>query len=170
MARSRHRIVNVVRRGTQWVGSATETGVTALAGSSVVLDQAFSFGEPATIIRIRGGFWVQTDQNATTERPIGAIGMAVVTDQALAIGVTAVPTPITDMESEQFLLWYPFFTDVRFATAAAYNHNTGAYVPLESKAMRKVDDSKSIVVVVENISSVGLQYLMHFRMLVKLHS
>ena len=157
------------RRSTQWIGSTDETTVTALGASSVVLDQSFPFGEPATIVRIRGGLWVQSDQLATTERAFGAIGMAVVTDQALAIGVTAVPTPITDSPSEEFLLWAPFYTDVQRGDGTGFIFNSAAYVPLESKAMRKVDDSRAIVVVLQNISGVGMNYLMHFRMLVKLH-
>jgi len=39
---------------------------------------------------------VRSDQFVATEGYEIAIGMAVVSDQALAIGVTAVPTPFTD--------------------------------------------------------------------------
>ena len=157
------------RRATQWIASTAETAVSSLAGSSVVLDQSFGFGEPATIVRVRGSLWVASDQVAATERPFGAIGFATVTDQALAIGVTAVPSPITDQSSEEWLLWQPFFVDYTFLDATGVLQTYREY-PLESKAMRKMGDSTSVIVVLENAATVGMNYLMEFRMLVKLHS
>ena len=58
---------------------------------------------PFTIVRTRFLVSVVTDQVAADELVLGALGMAVVSDQAVAIGVTAVPTPITDMGSD---LWF----------------------------------------------------------------
>ncbi len=169
--RTRGRFIEVKKRATLWLGSTIETTISNLAAASVVLDQSFTFSEPATIVRVRGGFWVASDQQAGPEVVPGAIGMAIVTDEALAIGVTAVPTPITDQDSESWFLWQPFFTDLRFGTAVGLEYNTYFHVPLESKAMRKVDFGKSLVVVVENSSATaGMRYIMEFRVLVKLHS
>jgi hypothetical protein len=47
---------------------------------------------------------ISSDQFAQSESQIGAIGLAVVTDQAVGIGVTAVPTPITDLSSDSWFL------------------------------------------------------------------
>ena len=170
-----HRVITrsvrgrVKPRSTQWIGSTAETAVTNLAGSSVVLDQSFPFGEDATIVRVRGKLWIGSDQASASERPMGAIGFANVTNQALAIGVTAVPTPITDISSDEWFLWAPFFNGLNFADATGIQQKIFAEVELESKAMRKVNDGLSTVVVLENASTFGLSYLMHFRMLVKLH-
>ena len=46
---------------------------------------------------------VESDQSAATELFIGNLGLAVVSDQATAVGVTAVPTPATDRGSD---LWF----------------------------------------------------------------
>ena len=158
------------RRSTQWIASTAETAVSTLAAASVVLDQSFAFAEPATVIRIRGQLWIRSDTLSASEEPFGAIGMAVVTDQALAIGVTAVPTPITDQSSDNWFLWQPFAQSIAFLDATGMNFNRFAQFELESKAMRKVDDGKAVVVVLENASAAhGMVYLMEFRMLVKLH-
>ncbi len=160
----------VERRATQWLASTIETAQSNLAASSVVLDQSFAFGEKATIVRVRGALWVGSDQEAAEEKIFGAIGMAVVTNQALAIGVTAVPLPIQDQGSDNWLLWLPFFADVRPTSAVGVEYNTFSRVEFESKSMRKVDDGDSVVVVLENSATFGMQYLLEFRMLVKLHT
>ena len=47
---------------------------------------------PFTLIRVRGIFTIASDQSAATETQVGALGVAVVSEQAASIGVTAVPT------------------------------------------------------------------------------
>ncbi len=157
------------RRATQWVASTLESAVTALAASTAILDQSFGFSEPATIVRVRGALWVSSDQNSATERINGSIGFAVVTDEALAVGVTAMPIPETNKGSDVWFLWEPFFNDVRFSTASGFQPRTFERTVLDSKAMRKVDDGKSVVVMLENGAATGMQFLLVFRMLVKLH-
>ena len=156
------------RRATQWVASSLETAVTNLAGSSVLLDQTLTGTEPFTVVRTRGTLWVGSDQVATNEIAIGSLGMAVVSDQAAAIGVTAIPTPATDQESDLFFLWTPFLSDTRVVSAVGFETNTFSRNDFDSKAMRKVNENETIVVVLENSSSVGLDFLLNFRMLLKL--
>ncbi len=160
-----------VRRATEWVPSGIVTARTALAAGSVLLHQTFAFSAPATIVRVRGSLWVGSDQSTATESPFGAIGLAVVTDQAVAIGVTAIPAPIADADSQQFLLWAPFLADVRAgADNTSWNAGTFTHTPMESKAMRKVDKGTAVVVVIENSSATdGMLFVVEFRMLVKVH-
>ena len=56
-----------------------------------------------TIVRTRLLVSIISDQLAASEIQMGAVGAAIVSDQVNAIGVTAVPTPITDMGSD---LWF----------------------------------------------------------------
>ena len=109
---------------------------------------------------------VQSDQTASDEEQFGAVGMCVVSDLAIAAGIGSIPDPVSDEASELWFLHQAFMASMIGGTEFGIRSTTFEF---DSRAMRKVDDSKSIVVVVENISSVGLQYLMHFRMLVKLH-
>jgi len=121
---------------------------------------------PFTIVRVRGMVAVQSDQVAAREEGAFAFGMAVVTDDATAVGITAVPTPITDQAS-----------DVWFVLARGhYGSGSGSLeagfteIPIDSKAMRKVGIGQDIVQVAENGSAAfGCEFDTQLRILVKLH-
>ncbi len=84
------------RRQTQWIGGAFLTSTIAAADTAVqvqVFNAAALALRPFTIIRTRGWLSISSDQTTTSENQELVYGVAVVTDQANAIGVTAVPTP-----------------------------------------------------------------------------
>ncbi len=92
------------RRKSLWLDFASIfVDRAALAAASVSLVSSLNAAalalRPFTIVRTRGLLIVQSDQVAATEQPFGALGLSVVTDQASAIGISAVPTPITDAGS-----------------------------------------------------------------------
>jgi len=154
---------------TQWAGSANSTGAQVLAASSAVLDQDLSQAaladvQPCTIVRTRGTLWVASDQASASEEPFGALGMEVVTEQARVAGVTAIPTPISQEANEQWFLWEPF--QAYFATGQGVVWQRYEF---DSKAQRKVQEGDAVVVVLENASVVGLEFIIKFRMLLKLH-
>ncbi len=160
------------RRQTLWFGRVIDNAFTTVAASSVIYDSFFDAGElarrPFTIVRVRGGLYVQSDQVAATEFQVGSLGMSVVSDEASAVGITAVPLPSTDVESDKFFLWMPFATSVH--VGGADGNLRGQWFPFDSRAMRKVEEGEQLAVVLENqAASEGLQYLILFRMLVKLH-
>jgi len=163
----------VPRRATEWVASADSVATQLLAAASSVLDQTLSEASladivPATVIRVRGELFVGMDQSAASEQAFGALGMAVVSEQARVAGVASVPTPITDEGSD---LWFvhqfwaaPVFVGTDASLLKWYRYS------FDSKAMRKLEDGMSIVVVLENASATaGMQYLLKFRMLFKYH-
>ncbi len=174
MARSRivsgRAVIRAPKRQTSWVASAALTDRSTLGAATAVLDQFFSITEPVTVVRTRGTLWVASDQTAANESPFGALGFAVVTDQARAIGVTAVPTPTTDQPSDSFFVWEPWFADARFASGVGFAMRTFYEYKFDSKAMRKVQESQDIVITIENASATdGALYILQFRMLLKLH-
>ncbi len=162
------RIVTV-RRATQWLASADIGSAKALANDAAVLDQSFTSDQPFTIVRTRGSIWISTDQSAAGESPFGALGFAVVSDQAAAIGVTAIPTPQTDMASDLFFVHALFAQSFLFATASGFESTGFERTDFDSKAMRKVNENETIVVGVENAAAVGMNYILQFRMLIKVH-
>ena len=90
-----------------------------------------------------------------------------VSDQASAIGVTAVPTPVTDFASD---LW--FFHKHFFAMESALTDRTrGGFIgSVDSKAMRKVNPDEDVVFVIQSAAaSSGLILNMAGRMLIKLY-
>ncbi len=159
------------RRKTLWIGSSDVTSFTTLALGSAVLAQSLNAAalalRPFTITRTVGLLCVVSDQSASVEiGPFGAMGMAVVSEQAVAIGVTAVPTPITDKGSD---LWFQYqFAAAPTGTNLSYG-GPNAW-EFDSRGQRKVQDGEDVVIVMENgDAAFGLSFLIQFRMLLKLH-
>jgi len=169
--RTRGRIVRAQRRLTSWFQFIpVETAFDGTAGGTILftLNAAALALRPFTIVRSHFMIRVSSDQNAASEDQGGAVGMAVVSDQASAIGVTAVPTPITDMGSD---LWFVHqqFMNVVTITAAGLDASAGAVFVVDSKAMRKVDIGQDVVIVVEAGASNGFELIVGGRMLVKVN-
>ncbi len=127
---------------------------------------------PFTIVRTRGQLFLTSDQVAASEDQVLAYGEAVVSDQAEGIGVTALPTPVTDSGSDLFLVFEVM--QMRSLVATAVGVLTGLSVGLEriidSKAMRKVEDGQTLVAVAETTAiSEGVRLYSFTRTLIKLH-
>ena len=97
--------------------------------------------------------------------------MCVVSDQAEAIGITAIPTPITDIESDLWYLHQFFLGDFLFLTSAGFNSPTGVEKSIDSKAMRKVNDGQDVVLVGQSdiVSGDGTTVMVAGRLLIKEH-
>jgi len=160
------------RRETRWL-DVPATDFSLASPSSAALALSLTAEElalrPFTVVRSRLTWVVRSDQFVATEGYEIAIGMAVVSDQALAIGVTAVPTPFTDLSSDLWLLHDIQMGFLVFGTGVGFQERrAGAQV--DSKAMRKVEDGQDLVVVIENAStSLGTLGTVAGRVLVKLH-
>ncbi len=95
--------------------------------------------------------------------------MAVVSDQAAAIGVTAVPTPVTDYGSDRWFVIEQMQSRLRFSDQTAI-YEAGHERMVDSKAQRKVDISEDIVVIVETSAfQSSVELFQALRVLVKLH-
>jgi len=162
-------VVGVKKRVTQWTSTAPETAFIGLAAATAVIDSTFvtDVNNPETIIRIRGLLTIVTDQTASSESPFGAFGVAVVSNQAVAIGVTAVPTPYADAESD-FWMYHQFFAaPMNVATAIGIGSLDQQYI-LDGKAMRKITPDQTLILVMENgHAGEGLQYRLDLRILTK---
>ena len=179
MARRFSRSVPALRQGqrrlTSWVASPNITAVQNLAANSVILqgsgNAALLAARPFTIVRTRGSFWVKSDQVAATRTPFGALGFSVVSDAAVAIGITALPLPITDEASELFFTFQFWLADFTFVTAAGVDGSQGmARYDFDSKAMRKVNLGSDIAVTVQNAAVAGgVNFVMKYRLLIKQH-
>ena len=173
MPRSRGftRAVRGPRRQTAWVAGPDEVSPTTVVAGAADLQSSSNAAllamRPFTVVRTVGLLFVGSDQIAANEVFFGAFGLAVVSDQASAIGVTAVPTPITDEGSD---LWFTFqygAGEWRFNTSGS---PSAMVFPFDSRAMRKVEDGQDVVSVFENATSgPAIRYLARFRFLIKVH-
>ena len=156
------------RRQTTWIASTSPAGVTALASGATSFDQQLVCGtvfgnEEVTVVRTRGHLFVQSDQVAAREEAFGALGFAIVTDPAAAVGGTSLPGPLTEADSDFWYVWIPWACD----------HDTLGNQPFsqmfDSKAQRKFVPGESIVTLIENSASgFGIEYELNFRELFKL--
>jgi len=158
------------RKATDWSSSAVLTAYVGVAASTIALLEVFVpivGGE--TLIRTRGWLSIAPDQNASNEQFVGAFGIAVVSEAAASIGVTAVPSPDTDAAWGGWLYHTYFASQIRVGDSTGFISPPGINIVIDSKAMRKVDEDDRLVVVIENSAGFGLQVYNSERFLSKVH-
>jgi len=171
MARSRSRFL--VRRGqkraTFWGRSPADGVVQPLAAATAILDStAIPLVQGETIIRARGSIWIASDQAVDDEFYVGAVGMCIATDQAVAVGVGSIPTPYTDQDSELWFMHQYFAGGVEFSSAIGMSPNWFTRFEFDSKAMRKMPSGNTLCIVVENGSTAaGITYFLNYAVLFK---
>lgn len=162
----------VMRRETVWGFIPFFSNVLAsstTASLSASLNATALALRPFTIIRIRGQLQVVSDQQAASEDYIGNLGFCVVSDQAVAVGVTAVPTPATDLGSDLWMGHESWIGGLVFSDATGLMQEPVSR-PVDTKAMRKVDEGSDFIVVTEaGVGGSGLVISFVGRFLLKLH-
>ena len=157
------------RRQTSWFQIDLAFTTQASAGSTVIynLNAAALALRSFTVIRTHMQCFLFSDQEAAVEQQAAAFGLAIVSDQAVAVGVTAVPTPSTEAASDLWFVHKWMLADSVNLTDRAVG---GQPYSIDSKVMRRVDIGQDMVGVVERTSTGGgLILATAGRMLVKLH-
>ena len=158
-------------RKTLWLGIAP-TSITLASASAVAIQNSLNAAAlaltPFTIIRTRGFWQLRSDQSAASEDYGASIAAAVVSEQAVAIGATAVPTPDTDISSSMFFMFESMASRFEFDDATGFHPANGVRQHYDSKAMRKVEQGEDVIFVAEALSIVASAKIVHVaRMLVK---
>ena len=155
------------RPKSEWIPSTVETDPTTLGAGLFILDQSFTETEPFTVLRTRGMITVVSDQAGATERAFGALGLCVVSDQALAAGAGSLPDPVADKGSDLWFMYQAWSAFFKFGTGVGFNDVSRVF-DFDSKAMRKVSPDEAVVMMVGNGSSTdGVDFLLDFRMLIQ---
>ena len=161
------------RRQTLWIGLNPAFVTTSTAGTLAFgLNAAADALRPFTIIRTHLELMLTSDQSASSESYGAAIGMCVVSDQASAIGATAVPQPSDDSGSDLFYLHQNMWGDFLLDTAVGFDASAGRRYTVDSKAMRTVNEDQDNILTVQNFqSTVGAGSIVAIvgRQLIKLH-
>ena len=159
------------RRETVWGGhiplidtvSATLVLILTLNAAALAL-------RPFTIVRTHLEVEFGSDQVAASEVQIAAIGLAIVSDQASAIGITAIPTPITDLDSDLWFMHQPMINSMFVGDATGVKQPFSSRYSIDSKAMRRVNADEDMVFVLEGASAgSGVTITTMGRFLLKLH-
>ncbi len=161
------------RRQTSWIGVGVTNSALASASTATLINAAAAsllVQRPFTIIRSVGMFHIRSDQNSASESYHVGLGACMVSDESVAIGITAVPTPMTDSQSDA---WYMYEQAAgRFEVISAIGALEGGVLSrYDSRAMRKCeDDGRSPIYVIEtSASSAGATVIHAGRLLIKLH-
>ena len=169
MARRRQRtFVRPAAKSKVWLGVNLDA-LTVAASSLNLLSSLNATAlalRPFTVLRSHLTILYTTDQSSAAETPFGALGMIVASDKAVATGITAVPTPITQSDGD-FFVWQGLQEKYEFITGVGFQ-NVGTHYSVDSKAMRKVQIDENVAIVQEQTSAVGAIIIIHGRFLVQL--
>ena len=155
MARRRSFSTNVgkVKRQVTWVGPADQTFVAVATGGATIVatfdPSALGMLKP-TVVRTRGDVSIIPNSVGADLNIVGAYGLAIVSDQAVAIGVTGIPTPWTDPSWDGWFVWRSFGYRVENSTSVSINSPLNISHEVDSKAMRKITDNETMVMVAES--------------------
>ncbi len=139
------------RRQTGWsVGPGSSVPVGVSASGSLILGSGVGANiQGLTLIRVRGHVELVLRLAGASEGFTGAIGICLVTDDAFAIGITAMPTPVTDMEDDIWLYHRFFSVHAGAVTATAALARISESWEVDSKAMRKTPQGTTLAAVFE---------------------
>ena len=176
-SRSRFPRTNVesIRRRTDWAEGANGT-TGAISTSSTVLFQnaAQSLSDGQTVIRTRGELLAYLMASDVVGGGFQCgFGICKVTQNAAGVGITAVPHPLADVDWDGWMYYTQFnlrncfagaFTEVRSGIPGVVR------IPIDSKAMRKLDADDNIVGVFETVETVTatMRAFLETRILIKL--
>ncbi len=169
--RSPQRFSRGPKRVTDWTGIAdASVNFQAVAASAKALLIVFAGNTEETIVRCRGIVTVKSDQIGSTEAQIGALSMAVVSSQAATTGASAIPGPMTSPGYAGWFVYEMFGNQMALSTAAGFDPRFGITREIDSKAMRKIGEDESVVIMYENgANGLGTDVFVNVRILTKLH-
>ena len=121
-------------------------------GQVVAGDLALSIGESMTILRLRGHVFVQLNAGAAAERALVGVGIGLVSSTAFAAGVASLPSPVA--EGGYPWIWHGYFSVSSGQEAAITDQWLVDRREIDSKAMRKMRQDQSLVLVAEIADSV----------------
>ena len=160
-------------RTKMWIGNGV--GASTVVGNAKLLIASLSASafllRPFTILRTRLEINLVSDQAAVDEVPTVTLGQIVVTDTAVAIGVTAIPDP-SGISGDPEADWYVFQAMIvrfKFLSSVGFHPAAGTNYPVDSKAMRKVGPDDNIALMASSDSAAGAIITTSGRMLIQFH-
>ena len=144
MARGRGRRTDYTWSGFT-AGIITTTGQTSFASTGVL---AFT----GTLMRTRGNLVTGIDGSVSDDKVIVGMGIIKATEEQLAVGVTALPSPVLDLDAEW--LWHSFGCLQAQGTDQGAPGTTQRF-EIDSKAMRRMKANEGLALVVFNEAIAG---------------
>ncbi len=153
-----------------WIGPAAQSFIAVGGGAKVIIasfDGSANNVRKPTIVRSRGQLAVKPTSFAADNNIVGAFGICIVSDRAFAAGAALIPGPFTDAGWDGWFVWRSFSLAVEFLDSTGVVFNGALVMEIDSKAMRKVTDDETIVLMAESLDN-NMQVSAPIRMLLKL--
>ncbi len=112
-----------------------------------------------TIVRIVGS-WAAAPGTGNGSMVMGGL---VVTDAAVAIGITAIPDPVTEINDD---VW-AFISSIPF-TASLGSIGEQREATFDSRAMRRLEEGQTFAIVMANAGTATANFDVYMRLLAKL--
>ena len=165
------------RRKTSWSAGPSQVNLPSITADGAFLWATGSqvLNDGLTMVRVRGslGVWLEVVNAIGDGFNQVAFGICNVSENAFGIGVTAVPSPLSDVGWDGWL-WHKILSPV-LGFSVTEGENTGTIsqlrVDIDSKAMRKLKATDVTIGVGQFLSETGtatLQFLAETRILDKL--
>ena len=169
------------RRKTSWDEGTGRQAPTTISGTGITaLNLAAEFlRDGLTVVRQHGELMMYLESaSAARDGYAGAFGVGIAEAKAIAVGVTALPGPIAEMDWDGWLIHRIFSIRTPAVLVGAASEDVDALLPvtgavrfeIDSKSMRKVGIGDTLFAVIE-VTEVGtavMQVNWNSRVLVKL--
>ena len=138
----------------QAITGEVDAGVPVVGTVKVLGTIGVAIGEaPVTLVRTRGHWKIRPATFSGAVQIIrAALGLIVVSADAFAIGVTAMPGPIDNAEND-WIVWSPLALSV--PAAAITGQLSDADAVIDSRGMRKLKGGDVLAVVIDVVSDVA---------------
>ena len=137
------------QRLTTWIGPAAQNFL-AVASAGATVIASLPFEEPATIMRTRGQVSIAPNVVTADLTIAGAFGICVVSAEAFAAGIAAIPEPFSDADWGGWFVWRSFANKVVASAVDDGIFPAAVTMEIDFKAMRKVTSNEVMVVVAES--------------------
>ncbi len=155
MARAQRRFTARAQRRPGTWSRFVDTGIVAVPAASKVLVASAVLSNPGineTLRRVRGFILLLSDQTAATERQLGAFGICVASDAAVAAGAASLPGPVTELDDDLWQTWLPLQGALTVVSGVGFILQDNK-IQIDSKAMRRIQQGQSLAIMAENASA-----------------
>ncbi len=139
-----------LRQRTDWTRTVFTAETVIPAATKVLMVSYVPLESEVTVRRSIVSMNIRSDQAAATELQVGALGMHVANDNAIAAGAASLLGPSTDRSDDAWFLWAPIMQAYVFGSAVGFENAGGRLYSVDSRAQRRIQEGQSIAVMVEN--------------------
>ena len=138
-------------RKTDYTWQGQCAGVALVSGGAAIVEITTP-STASTLTRTRGRVRASIDGPVANDKSCVGVGLIAVTEEQLAVGITAIPSPIDDFDAEWF--WHGVLLLLAQGASTDEPGITDT-IEIDSKAMRRMKQTQTALAVIEARSQAG---------------